>query len=48
MQKNQVESCAKQLEVTYNLINEQEKQIYLLEKQKNALIEQQRRNVNDY
>ena len=28
MQKNQVESCEKQLEVTYNLINEQEKQIY--------------------
>ena len=48
MQKNQVESCAKQLEVTYNLINEQEKQIYLLEKQKDALIEQQRRNVNDF
>ena len=48
IQKKQIDSYEKQLEVTCGLINEQEKQIALLGKQKDNLIETQKNNVNDF
>ena len=48
IQKKQIDSYEKQLEVTCGLINEQEKQITLLGKQKDNLIETQKNNVNDF